>query len=83
MIVAEHELGAPGTASIRDAHYDGPRRHPTADHDPKTIILRQQFCALGKMRKRSWSGPPPSATPGWVPSWRSCSGWAPPTVNMH
>jgi transposase len=46
MIVAEHELGAPGTASILDDHYDGPRPAPNRGPRPKTTI-EQQFCALG------------------------------------
>jgi transposase len=46
VIVAEHELGAPGTASILDAHYDGPRPVPNRGPRPKTTT-EQQFCALG------------------------------------
>ena len=46
MIVAEHELGAPGTASISDAHYDGPRPAPNRGPRPKTTI-EKQFCDLG------------------------------------
>jgi len=47
MIVAEHELAAPGTASILDAHYDGPRPEPSRGPRPKTTA-EQQFCALGE-----------------------------------
>ncbi|MDT5130787.1 MAG: hypothetical protein QOE41_98 [Mycobacterium sp.] len=47
MIVAEHELAAPGTASILDAHYDGPRPEPSRGPRPKTHA-EQQFCALGE-----------------------------------
>jgi transposase len=47
MIVAEHELAAPGTASILDAHYDGPRLAPNRGPRPRTTI-EQQFCALGE-----------------------------------
>jgi hypothetical protein len=46
MIVAEHEPGAPGTASISDAHYDGPRPAPNRGPRPKTTI-EQQFCDRG------------------------------------
>jgi hypothetical protein len=46
MIVAEHELAAPGTASILDAHYDGPRPAPNRGPRPKTHA-EQQFCGLG------------------------------------
>ena len=46
MIVAEHELAAPGTASVLDAHYDGPRPAPSRGPRPKTHA-EQQFCALG------------------------------------
>jgi transposase len=46
MIVAEHELAAPGTASILDDHYDGPRPQPSRGPRPKTHA-EQQFCALG------------------------------------
>jgi transposase len=47
MIVAEHELAAPGTASILDEHYDGPRPEPSRGPRPKTHA-EQQFCALGE-----------------------------------
>jgi transposase len=47
VIVAEHELGAPGSASILDAHYDGPRPAPSRGPRPKTTT-EQQFCALGE-----------------------------------
>jgi transposase len=47
MIVAEHELAAPGSASILDAHYDGPRSAPNRGPRPKTTT-EQQFCALGE-----------------------------------
>jgi hypothetical protein len=46
MIVAEHELAAPGTASILDDHYDGPRPAPDRGPRPRTTT-EQQFCALG------------------------------------
>jgi len=35
VMVAEHELAAPGTASIDDAHYDGPRPAPNRAHARK------------------------------------------------
>ncbi|MQY24444.1 hypothetical protein NRB20_75830 [Nocardia sp. RB20] len=47
VIVAEHELVAPGSASILDAHYDGPRPAPSRGPRPKTNV-EQQFCALGE-----------------------------------
>jgi transposase len=47
VMVAEHELGAPGSASILDAHYDGPRPAPNRGPRPKTMT-EQQFCALGE-----------------------------------
>ena len=46
MIVAEHELTAPGSASILDAHYDGPRPTPSRGPRPKTSV-EKQFCDLG------------------------------------
>ena len=46
MIVAEHELVAPGSGSILDAHYDGPRPAPRRGPRPKTIV-EKQFCDLG------------------------------------
>jgi transposase len=46
VIVAEHELAAPGTASISDAHYDGPRLAPGRGPRPRTTV-EQRFCALG------------------------------------
>lgn len=47
VIVAEHELGAPGSASILDAHYDGPRSAPNRGPRPKTAV-EKQFCDLGE-----------------------------------
>jgi hypothetical protein len=47
MIVAEHELVAPGSASILDAHYDGPWPAPSRGPRPKTTI-EKQFCDLGE-----------------------------------
>ncbi|MDT5104856.1 MAG: hypothetical protein QOI25_2369 [Mycobacterium sp.] len=47
VIVAEHELGAPGTASVIDDHYDGPRPAPNRGPRPRTTA-EQQFCALGE-----------------------------------
>ncbi len=47
VIVAEHELGGPGTASVLDDHYDGPRPAPNRGPRPKTNA-EQQFCALGE-----------------------------------
>jgi hypothetical protein len=46
VIVAEHELVAPGDTSILDDHYDGPRPAPSRGPRPKTTV-EQQFCALG------------------------------------
>ena len=46
VIVAEHELVAPGESSILDDHYDGPRPAPNRGPRPKTMV-EQQFCALG------------------------------------
>jgi hypothetical protein len=46
VIVAEHELAAPGTASVCDAHYDGPRPAPGRGPRPRTTT-EQRFCALG------------------------------------
>ncbi|MGO4618369.1 IS21 family transposase [Nocardia sp. 2YAB30] len=47
VIVAEHELVAPGEASVLDDHYDGPRPAPHRGPRPKTTV-EQQFCALGE-----------------------------------
>jgi len=47
MIVAEHELTAPGGVSILDAHDDGPRPAPSRGPRPKTSI-EKQFCQLGE-----------------------------------
>jgi transposase len=47
VIVAEHELIAPGEASILDDHYDGPRPAPSRGPRPKTSI-EKQFCDLGE-----------------------------------
>ena len=48
MIVAEHELAAPGTASILDAHYDGPRPRRSRGPTTRKPRVEQQFCALGE-----------------------------------
>jgi hypothetical protein len=55
MVVAEHELAAPGSASILDAHYDGPRPTPNRGPRPKTMI-EQQFCDLGQDAQASLVG---------------------------
>lgn len=47
VIVAEHELIAPGSASILDEHYDGPRPAPSRGPRPKTAV-EKQFCDLGE-----------------------------------
>lgn len=47
VIVAEHELVAPGGVSILDDHYDGPRPAPNRGSRPKTTI-EKQFCDLGE-----------------------------------
>ncbi len=47
VIVAEHELVAPGSASILDAHYDGPRPAPSRGPRPKTSV-EKLFCELGE-----------------------------------
>ena len=79
VIVAEHELIAPGSASILDEHYDGPRPAPSRGPRPKTSV-EKRFCDLGRTRKRSWSVPRRSATLAWVRSWRSCSPSGPRTA---
>ncbi len=62
VIVAEHELVAPGEVSINDDHYDQPRPAPSRGPRPKTLT-EQQFCALGADAKRSSSGPRRPETP--------------------
>ncbi|BBY28877.1 hypothetical protein MSEDJ_29730 [Mycolicibacterium sediminis] len=47
VIVAEHELVAPGGVSILDEHYDGPRPAPSRGPRPKTTV-EKQFCGLGE-----------------------------------
>ncbi|CAM3848580.1 Transposase [Mycolicibacterium frederiksbergense] len=46
MVVAEHELVAPGAVSILDEHYDRPRPAPSREPRPKATV-EKQFCALG------------------------------------
>lgn len=46
VVVAEHELIAPGSASILDEHYDGARRAPSRGPRPKTSV-EELFCDLG------------------------------------
>ncbi len=45
-VVAEHNLGQPGTASVLDEHYGGARPAPDRGPRPRTTV-EQQFCALG------------------------------------
>jgi len=45
-VVAEHDLAAPGTASVLDEHYDQRRRAPSREPRPRTTV-EQHFCALG------------------------------------
>jgi hypothetical protein len=47
VIVAELALVAPGSASVLDAHYDGPRPAPCRGPRPKTSV-EKQFCDLGE-----------------------------------
>ena len=56
-VVAEHDLTAPGTASVHDEHYDGPSQAPNRAPRPR-MTVEQQFCALGDSAGRSWSAPP-------------------------
>jgi len=45
-VVADHQLAAPGQASVQDAHYDRPRQPPSRGPRPRTDA-EQRFCALG------------------------------------
>jgi transposase len=45
-VVAEHQLVAPGEASVHDDHYGGPRSAPRRAVRPKTVA-EKAFCALG------------------------------------
>jgi hypothetical protein len=47
VIVAEHDLAHPGTASVLDEHYGGARPAPNRGPRPRTTV-GQQFCALGR-----------------------------------
>ncbi len=46
VIVAEHELVAPGAVAILADHYDGPRPTPSRAPRPRTTV-EKQFCDLG------------------------------------
>ena len=46
VIVAEHELVAPGGTSILDDHYDGPRPAPSRSPRPRSTV-EKRFCDLG------------------------------------
>ena len=83
VIVAEHELAAPGSASILDAHYDGPRPAPNRGPRPEDQRGDSSSAPSARMPRRSWSGLRRSATPDWARSWRSCSRWVPPTAPTH
>ena len=67
-VVADHALAAPGEARVLDEHYDGPRpapgRGPRRKPPPRNSSARS-----ARPRRRSWSAPPRSGTPGWPPNW--------------
>jgi transposase len=46
LVIADHDLVAPGETSILDAHYGGPRPAPSRKVRPRSAAERQ-FCALG------------------------------------
>ena len=48
LIVADHELVAPGESSVMDAHYGGPRPAPSRQVRPRSAAERE-FCALGEV----------------------------------
>jgi transposase len=48
LIVADHELVAPGESSVLDAHYGGPRPAPSRKVRPRSAAERE-FCALGEV----------------------------------
>lgn len=79
MIVAEHELVAPGSASILDAHYDGPRPAPSLVR-ARRPAWRSSSATSVRTPRRFWSARPRSATPAWPPNSKCCSRWAPPTA---
>jgi hypothetical protein len=54
-VVAEHNLVAPGEASVLDVHYGGPRPAPRRAVRPKTIA-EKQFCALGPVAQAFITG---------------------------
>jgi hypothetical protein len=73
-IVAEHELLAPGAASILDSHYDVPARaQPRAATE---TTAEHQFCALGQDAEPSSSVPSRCATTSGLlwheDSWQVC-----------
>lgn len=54
-VVAEHNLVAPGEASVLDAHYGGPRSAPRRAVRPKTVA-EKEFCALGPVAEAFITG---------------------------
>jgi len=54
-LVAEHQLVAPGQASINDDHYGGPRPAPRRAVRPKTQP-EKAFCALGPVAEAFLTG---------------------------
>jgi len=54
-MVAEHNLVAPGEASVLDAHYGGPRPAPRRAVRPKTVA-EKEFCALGPVAEAFITG---------------------------
>jgi transposase len=55
VMVCEHQLVAPGEASVRDEHYGGPRPEPRRAVRPSTVA-EKQFCALGPVAEAFITG---------------------------
>jgi len=54
-LVAEHQLVAPGEASVHDDHYGGPRAAPRRAVRPRTVA-EKAFCALGPVAEAFLTG---------------------------
>ena len=61
MIVAEHELIAPGSVSILGSHHDWPRPAPISGPRPEAVV-ETQFAPSDRMLEGFWSASQRSGT---------------------
>lgn len=78
-VVADHQLAAPGSASVHDATTTDPDPRSTVDRDRKPLWSISSVHSA-RPRKRFWWVRPRSGTPASGRSWKCCWRWAPRTV---